>query len=158
MKDTRLLLISVRPHYAEKLLSGEKTLELRRVRPALDKGDWVVIYASSPRKEIIGAFQVKETVVAKPVNLWESHGGRSAVPRDEFFAYFEGRNIGYGIAVDRVFRFAAPTSLEQIRRLSPTFHPPQGYAYLSSSTVSGGVLRGLFEQGLAPTEVGTLLT
>ena len=63
------------------LFAGKKTAELRRVRPAVAHGDWVLVYASSPRKAILGAFQVKTTLERSPEDLWRICGESAAVSR-----------------------------------------------------------------------------
>ena len=42
------VLMSIRPQYAEAILSGEKTVELRRRRPSFSAGTTVLIYSSAP--------------------------------------------------------------------------------------------------------------
>ena len=46
------LLISIKPEYAQKILDGEKTVELRKTRTRLKPGDIVLVYVSSPQQVI----------------------------------------------------------------------------------------------------------
>ena len=44
-----ILLISVKPEFAEKILRGEKTIELRKSAPKkVDIEDYILIYVTSP--------------------------------------------------------------------------------------------------------------
>ena len=127
---SRLLLISVKPEYAEMLLAGRKTVELRRVRPSIVGGDWVLVYASSPRKALIGAFRVKSITVASPGKLWKRFGAHAGISREDFHDYFRGAPSGAAIHVGKTIRFADPPSLSRIRESVPSFHPPQCFSYL----------------------------
>lgn len=53
-----VLLISIRPVYANKIFDGSKTVELRRVRPRLETGSVVLVYVSNPVQALMGMFQV----------------------------------------------------------------------------------------------------
>jgi len=139
----RLVLMSVKPKYAEMLLAGRKTVEVRRVRPAVEGGDWVLVYASSPKKQLLGAFQVDELYEASPSDLWEHLGAQTGVPHDAFFAYFRGAHMGVGIRVRQTLSFPHPASLDRIRESIPQFQPPQAYRYLRYGTQVRDVLLGL---------------
>ncbi|MCK4598624.1 ASCH domain-containing protein [Candidatus Bipolaricaulota bacterium] len=144
----RWLLISVKPEYAAKMFTGKKTAELRRVRPAVTRGDWVLVYASSPRKAILGAFQVETTLEGSPGDLWEICGECTAVSRRAFNEYFEGSRLAFAILMAKAQRFAEPFLLEQIREHLPTFHPPQSYAYLDEGSQTGDALLDLVAPAL----------
>lgn len=67
-----ILLLCIRPEYANKIFDSNKTVELRRVRPRLlNEGDLVLIYVSSPIKAVFGSFKV-DSIIEKPIaELWE---------------------------------------------------------------------------------------
>lgn len=54
MSTDHALFVSVKPRFAEKILAGEKSVELRRVRPSVTPGTLVIFYASSPTREVVG--------------------------------------------------------------------------------------------------------
>ena len=47
------LIISVKPRFADPILTGEKTYELRRIKPNIKKDDRILLYVTAPRKELI---------------------------------------------------------------------------------------------------------
>ena len=146
------LLISVKPKYAEMLLAGTKTVELRRVRPSIAAGDWVLIYASSPRKALLGAFQVAYVDETNPETLWRKVGSQAGISHDDFREYFSGACRGIGIHVGRAIRFPQPTPLERMREIVPGFNPPQSYTYASAGSILGDVLFELVEECGASVE------
>lgn len=58
----KYLFIAVKPEYANKLISGQKDIELRKMRPHIQPGDYVIIYASAPVKAVIGFGKVKKSL------------------------------------------------------------------------------------------------
>ena len=131
--DTRALLISIKPDYAGMIFEGIKKVELRRTRPKVGLGDVAIIYASSPRKAILGLFEV-ETVVGLPVSqLWKQVYKKAGIDFDEFTAYYEGAETGYAIFFREICLFPESIELEQLRDLWGKFHPPQSYRYLDLS-------------------------
>ena len=77
----RLLFLSLKPRFAEAIVSGEKTIELRRRPPQIDTPTEALIYASSPTKELIGACWVDDVVGHGAVDTMEDfRAGRRRHP------------------------------------------------------------------------------
>jgi predicted transcriptional regulator len=129
MNDTALLL-SIKPRYADSIFNGSKTVELRRVRPQIGAGGLVMVYVSSPRCSLEGAFEVAEVTAAAPAMLWRLVGKNAGVTREEFDDYFIGRDIGYGISIRRAWKLS-PVSLARLR--ASKLRPPQSYYYVRRS-------------------------
>ncbi len=125
------LLLSIRPQHAEKILDGTKTVELRRVFPRVQKGDTVLIYVPSPVKALVGAFRVDKVVADPPRQLWSAVQDKAGITRKEFYSYYAGISEGYGIFFSSVVSLQKPVDLEEIKGKWPSFHPPQGYCYLT---------------------------
>ena len=62
MKRHKYLFIAVKPEYANKLISGEKDIELRKTKPHVQAGDYVIIYASAPAKAVWGYGKIKRII------------------------------------------------------------------------------------------------
>jgi predicted transcriptional regulator len=132
----KVVLLSIRPRYAEKLFNGTKRVELRRMKPRLDEGDIVLIYVSSPVKELRGRFEV-ETVIEKPVDeLWAHVWSDAGISKKEFDEYYSGAERGCGIYLRAPASIRKPIGLDDLRELWSNFHPPQSYRYLSASELS----------------------
>jgi predicted transcriptional regulator len=126
------IFLSVKPKYAERILSGEKTVELRRNRPRVADGSLVVLYVSSPVKAVLGAFYVDRIVAASPEALWPLVEQESGLTREEYDAYYAGAAQGVGIFVRSAHSIQIPYQLAELRRDLPHFHPPQAFRYLRS--------------------------
>jgi len=123
------VIISIKPEYALKILSGEKTIELRRRFPVDQiEGGIAVIYASSPIKKIIGYAVIKKVEQLSVDRLWRKHGVSACVTKDFFYSYFDGTNRGFALSL------LNPTSLDEpldIRRMEDEFMvtAPQSFRY-----------------------------
>lgn len=113
--------MSIKPHFAEAILRGDKTLELRRKRPRLQPGTRVLIYATAPVKAVVGWFEVGEIHDATPDRLWRRAAGCGGVTRDEFDAYFAGCTLAFAIEVARTGR---------VEPIPPGIRPPQSWRHL----------------------------
>jgi predicted transcriptional regulator len=126
------ILLSVQPKYVEKILAGEKKVELRRIRPRLQKGDLVIIYASSPVMAVLGSFMVDHVVTRHPSELWPAVEHFACISRKEFDTYYKGSRLAVAIFFLKAQPVNKPLRLGEIRERWPEFHPPQGYRYLAS--------------------------
>lgn len=124
--------MSIRPNYAAQIFDGTKKVELRRVCPRLTAGDLVLVYASSPVKALLGAFEVSRVISGRPSKLWNRVGTKAGTTRQQFDEYFNGTSLGYGIVLSRTWQMSKPMGLEKLRQRHSNFRPPQSYHYLTA--------------------------
>lgn len=126
------VLISIKPTYANLIFNGHKKIELRKKIPTnLKPGSIIVVYSTSPQKEIIGAFTVKRIIREEIHKLWNLTKRYNSISFEDFFEYFGGMKYGFGIEVDKTWRFNKPIDLDDIKKRSNNFVVPQSYRYLS---------------------------
>jgi predicted transcriptional regulator len=125
-----VLLLSIRPKFAEMIFAGTKTVELRRVRPTIAAGDLALVYVTSPVKELQGAFKVSKTVSGKPDFIWKKYGKKSGVTRDEFDTYFNGKVEAHALLIEEAWMLAKPVRLACLRKEKRGFRPPQSFHYI----------------------------
>jgi predicted transcriptional regulator len=131
----RALLLSIRPQFATKIFNGSKTVELRRVRPSVSAGDLVLVYASSPTRALLGAFEVDRVLCSTPSTIWSEIEDCAGVSRTEFDEYYAGAKKAFGIFIKRTWLFDEPVKLPALRQKRAQFRPPQGYHYVSTTDV-----------------------
>jgi predicted transcriptional regulator len=127
------LLLSIKPRFADAIFSRQKRVELRRVSPRVGSGDLVLIYVTSPRCALEGAFEVERVLEARPSVLWSHVAQNAGVSHEEFNEYFGDRAKAYAIVIRRVWRLS-PVSLSAMRKAK--VRPPQSYQYLNQSAMS----------------------
>lgn len=130
---TLLVLLSVHPRFAEGLLSGSKTVEVRRRHAKLPSGAVALLYATTPRRELVGAVRIAGTDTDQPDLLWERWGPRTGLLRAEFDEYLADRDVACAIMVDRAVRFRSPIPLPELRKRQPGFVTPQSYRFVDKS-------------------------
>lgn len=139
---SHILLLSIKPEYANKIFAGKKKVELRRVRTRLESGDLVLIYVSSPKKALVASFEVDRIITVENLpkelnNLWKQVKEEAGVNRKQFDNYYEGASVGVGIFLKNLQPFPKPLELESLRKELPNIKPPQSYRYLTPLEVKG---------------------
>jgi predicted transcriptional regulator len=150
------ILLSVRPRFAEALLSGVKTVELRRRRAQIADGAVCLLYASAPTCALVGAIQVAATESGSADELWTRHGHAMGLDRNEYDAYLDGASSPCAIIVAAATMFATEVELRELRRRRGAFVIPQSYRYLrdrEAPDLLNGQIRQL--EGLGSTTVAT---
>ena len=66
----RALVLSLRPRFADSILDGRKSVELRRQRVSPSLGTPVLLYASAPVMAVVGTARVAEVHVDEPDCMW----------------------------------------------------------------------------------------
>ncbi len=137
MPGDAALFVSLRPRFANALLSGHKTVELRRTRPAAAAaGQLVLLYASSPDRQLIGTAIVVAVHVGSPDEIWSEHGDSTGVSRPEFDRYFEGASLAVAIVVSEAKALVRPRPLAELRRRWRGFRPPQSFRYVEAADIA----------------------
>lgn len=151
---SKILLLSIRPKYAEKIYSGEKTVELRRTRPSVAADDLVLVYTSSPRCALTGAFLAEGVESGTPAQMWKKFGTRAGISREAYESYYAGAETAFVIGIKRSWTFDRPVTLRELRRKMKGFQPPQIYRYLPAVTAAGLASEGGSNDGLrAPRSI-----
>jgi len=126
--EGKAVLISIRPQYANKIISGEKRLEFRR-RWAVQEVQHLLIYSSSPVKRFVAIAEVKSISIASPTGLWalsKTIGG--GISRKNLFEYLEGKTKAVAIELSQVQEICSSISPKKL--LGRNFRPPQSFRYL----------------------------
>jgi predicted transcriptional regulator len=127
------ILLSVKPVYAEKMLSGEKAYEYRRVIPSAGIGR-IAVYSSSPAKRIVAVADAEGVLSGSPEAVWQSTGECGGVSRAEFDAYFRGRGTAHAIRLGKVRPLPCPVAIGWYGLCLA--RPPQSFRYLTDEEMS----------------------
>lgn len=122
------VLLSIKPKYAEMILSGDKKYEFRRAIFKSKSVKKVVIYASSPISKVIGEFEIDHILSLDIAELWMRTMKYSGIDKDFYESYFEGKDVGHAIKVKKVKRYSKHKELQEF----DIKHAPQSFAYINS--------------------------
>ena len=125
------VLLSIKPRFADAILSGNKTVEVRRRSLDACPGAAVVLYASTPTKAIVGTARLSHTVVMPPAEAWQYYGETTGITREEFDVYLSGVSAAVLLLLQNPQRLNKPISLEELRSDVDRFRPPQSYRYVA---------------------------
>ena len=121
------ILLSIKPEFAEKILTGKKRFEFRKVLFRNPNVQTVVIYATMPVGKVVGEFEVGGILSAGPKKLWLQTSEFAGIAHPYFKEYFDGREIGHAIKVGKVRRYKRPLDLTEVL---PSGVAPQSFCYL----------------------------
>lgn len=124
VSETSAAIISIYSDYANAILAGTKTIELRRRVPDLAIGTRLWIYATQPTGAIVGYVTIEKITRAAPGTLWKTHHAGTGIEHGAFKAYFNGSEEGVAIQLVAAHRIAAIT-VDQLRGIRDGFRPPQ---------------------------------
>jgi predicted transcriptional regulator len=124
------ILLSIKPEYSLKILSGEKKFEFRRQRPK-ENIDIVIIYESYPTKNIVGWFSVKNIHTGSPEEIWDKCNDKGGIDKEKYFSYCNGKNIIHAFEIDNTTPLKNPLNPFE---LDCNFKPPQNFSYLDETS------------------------
>lgn len=128
---TRDALISIRPHFAEAIIGGDKTVELRRRVPSMAPDTRLWVYATLPLGAVLGSVVLKAVVHGSPDEIWSQYSEFVGLDRCEFDAYYAGTDKAVALILSEPCR-RRPISLARIRQMKTGFQPPQVLAHLTA--------------------------
>lgn len=125
------IFVSIHPQYAEKILDGLKTIELRRRFPTLNGfSGRLLIYSTTPIKSVIGFAEIEDVHHLPIKKLWSEFSKEAHIKKTDFLDYFTGTTHGYAVQLKNPTRFVQPLSVEYLKQ-NYGMIAPQSYRYLS---------------------------
>jgi predicted transcriptional regulator/DNA-binding XRE family transcriptional regulator len=125
----RDVVLSIRPHYTDKILEGVKTIELRRRFPvSAPRGTIAYIYSTSPVRALVGRAEICDVIKLPVQKIWRQFGGSAAIKRSDFNTYFDGLDEGFALQFKNPRAFPRPLFLSELRDRFG-FEPPQSFLY-----------------------------
>lgn len=126
MLPPEIVLLSIKPEFAELILAGDKKYEFRKA--GLRHGiDLILLYASAPEQKLVGYAKIGEILEASPTRMWDMtrlHGG---ISRERFREYFKGKKSAYAFRITEVHKFEKGIDPKKI---FTNFSPPQSFRYV----------------------------
>lgn len=131
-----VMLLSVRPAHAQHIMTGRKTIELRRTRPAVAAGQIVAIYASAPRCAVIGTCRVSGIESGPPADIKATHLYATGIDDRAFDSYFQNTNKAVALHLELPHVLREPIPLARLKQ-SGRAAPVQTWRFLDWSLFSG---------------------
>jgi len=120
------VILSIKPHFAEKIFEGTKKFEFRRSIFKNPNVKRVIVYASAPVSKIVGEFEIDEILHYEIDYLWCATKSDSGITEDYYFSYFEGKSYGFALKIKKAKLYKKFYSIKDRYGLLP----PQSFAYV----------------------------
>ncbi|KFL28050.1 hypothetical protein JP74_04420 [Devosia sp. 17-2-E-8] len=125
----RDVVFSIKPEYSQKIVSGEKTIELRRRFPmSVPAGTTALIYETSPTRALSGVAEIGGIHKLTPLDVWSAFGDRACIARKDFDIYFSGAESAFAIELKHGRPLPRSLGLKELRERF-SFEPPQSFLY-----------------------------
>lgn len=108
------ILMSINPIYADKILSGTKKYEYRKVKAKKDKVNKIVIYATYPIMKVVGEVEVKDILEETPEKLWNVTKEYSGVTKQFYDNYFNKSSKAIAYKLGKIKKYDEPKKLEDV--------------------------------------------
>jgi predicted transcriptional regulator len=123
------MLLSINPEHVDNIISGVKRFEFRKVRCRADV-DRIVIYATAPRKAVIGQVVIEEVIEDEVLSVWHTTKKAAGITFDFFQSYYKDKKKAVAYRLGAVEVFDQPKTLEDYGVRCA----PQSFVYLESAT------------------------
>lgn len=121
------VVLSIKPEFAFKIFDGTKKFEFRKSIFKNENIKTIIVYASSPVKQVIGEFDFDEVLNYDLSTLWDLTQEHSGISEEFYYDYFANKDEGFAIKIKKTRKYRKPKCLRKDFNLSP----PQSFAYWS---------------------------
>jgi len=124
--------LSIKKSYGLNLLNCTALWEYRKRRSLIKAGDRIILYATSPHKELIGEFTVGEVLVGSPEDIWEKTKLDVCYMIEDVVPYLKSGDYPIAFKVESPKLYEKPIPLSRIA----FFKPPVSYCEVPEQLAS----------------------
>lgn len=126
--DNPMVILSLREPYFKAMLSGEKCFEYRKTYKNMPT--IAIVYISRTLKSIAGVIEFGTPIIDNPDAISKLAVSHNEATYTEMMAYFGERKAVYAIPIKRIYTYATPISVEDLKTQGIAFRAPQSYKAL----------------------------
>lgn len=119
------MLLSIKPEYVDKIVSGKKKYEFRKFH-CREGIDTIVIYETAPTKKVIGEVALLEIIEGDVEYVWHETRGFGGILKKDYKAYYKEREVAIAYHLGEVTVYDEPMSLTDLG----LEYVPQSFAYI----------------------------
>ena len=124
------ILLSIKPQYVEKIMSGEKRFEFRKKEFKRRDINTIVVYSSGNVKKLVGEIKFNRILSDTPYLIWQKTHAQSGMTEESFMRYYMNKDKAYAIAIDSFHPYEEPMDIET---KYPGVKAPQSYRYINET-------------------------
>ncbi len=119
------MLLSIKPEYVNKIVSGKKKYEFRKFH-CRDDIDTIVIYSTTPIKRVIGEVPITSIIEGCVEDVWNQTFPGGGISKAAFEEYYKNKDTAVAYKLGEVITYDEPLELSDVG-LS---YAPQSFAYI----------------------------
>lgn len=119
------MLLSIKPEYVNKIVSGKKKYEFRKFHCRKDI-DTIVIYATAPMKKVIGEVTILDVIEGDVEYVWHETRKFGGILKKDYKAYYKEREVAIAYQLGEVTIYDEAMGLKDFG----LDYVPQSFAYI----------------------------
>lgn len=126
---TKVVLLSIKPRWADAILNGEKKWEYRKKLPNLSTPYDMLLYATLPKQKIVGEVTVDKIIRGSVQEVIDETIEDTPNTASEIEEYFSTQIDGYAINVEDNKKYNEPITIDH--------RPPINFMYVEKEDIVG---------------------
>lgn len=126
------ILLSIKPQYVEKIISGEKKYEFRKKDFKRKDIDTIIVYSSGNIRKLVGEIKFKRILCDTPDFIWKLTHAEAGMSEKSFMDYYLNKDKAYAIVIDSFLPYKTYLNLED---KYPGVKPPQSFRYIDETDI-----------------------
>ncbi|MEK5056047.1 ASCH domain-containing protein [Niallia sp. FSL K6-0212] len=119
------IILSIHPHHVEKIISGEKRFEFRKVKAKIPP-EKIIIYSTSPVSQVVGEAEVEDILIDTPEKLWKLTSIYSGIDKKFYEKYYQDKQKAVAYQLKNVTVYPEPKNLMEYGVSAA----PQSFVYI----------------------------
>ena len=119
------ILLSIKPEFVEKILTGVKKFEYRKTRCRANV-DTIIIYATRPVMRVVATVRILDVMSGRPGVVCKQTHKYSGISRDFFDAYYRDADVAFAYKLGDITKFTPYKTLKDFG----ISHAPQSFVYI----------------------------
>lgn len=112
--------VSLKQKYAERILDGRKTIEIRtRLPKFLSKGDKIFVCTSGSCGQIRFSFRVRRKIFVDPEIAWKYYKYQMCISRVDYEKYIGGRSFVWLVEIEGLQVYNPPHNITELNIKRP---------------------------------------
>lgn len=120
------ILMPINPEYVEKILSGDKKYEYRKIKAKRKNIDKMIIYSTSPVMKVVAEVEIEEILEESPKMLWEQTKEKSGITEEFYNKYYKNKDTAVAYKLGNIKVYKKQKRLNEIG----INYVPQSFVYM----------------------------
>lgn len=126
------IMMSIQPYFSDKIMNGEKVVEIRRKFNKKWENHTVAIYSSSPVKKLVGYAKIQGINEDRPEIIWSKYSTHLGCTKLMYDNYTKGLDKVFAISLSNISKLTTPVSLDYLTdSIERKIYPPQSYSTIN---------------------------